>query len=101
MARHVKEFVQIEKLSSLDALIDELVAVRASLPDSSEAEIRLRGCDVFGRHIVVCYQRPQTVAEAECDARYADAYAQVLQRQDQERRAEAERSGYRHLRAVA
>lgn len=101
MSRRVKEFVQVENLSSLDALIDELVAVRASLPELAEPEIKLRGCDVFGRHIAVCYVRPQTAEEAECEARYSEGYREILQQQDRERRAEAERAGLRHLRAVA
>ena len=101
MARKVKEFVQLDRSSSLDGLIEALIAVRETLPEDAEAELMLRGCDVFGRHIAIAYMRPQTSEEAECDARYADAYAQVLARQDQERIDEAERNGYGRLRAVA
>ena len=101
MARKVKEFVQIDKLSTLDALIEELVAARAALPDDAEAELMLRGCDVFGRHIAVAYMRPQTDDEVACEARYADAARQTMQQRDRERAEEARRSGYGSLRAAA
>lgn len=100
MARKIKEFVQIDA-KSLDGLIEALVAVREKLPDEAGAELMLRGCDVFGRHIVVAYMRPQTDDEVACEARYADAARQMSQRRDRERAEEASRSGYGRLRAVA
>lgn len=100
MARKVKEFVQVDA-KSLDGLIEALVAVRDTLPKECEAELMLRGCDVFGRHIAVAYMRPQTAEEAECEARYADVYHEVLGRQEQERAAVASRTGFGRLRAVA
>lgn len=95
MSRRVKEFIQIDKLSNLDDLIDALVAVRESLPGDAEATISLRGSDAFGRHIAVAFMRPQTAEEAECDARAADAVAKLLQRQDDEREEAARCGKYR------
>ena len=94
MSRKVKEFIQIDKLSTLDGLIDALVAVRESLPGDAEATISLRGSDVFGRHIAVAFMRPQTPEEAECDARAADAVAKLLQRQNAELDEAARRGRY-------
>ena len=94
MARRIKDFIQIERLSTLDGLIDALVAVRESLPDDAEATISLRGSDAFGRHIAVAFMRPQTAEEAECDARAADAVAKLLQRQNEERDEAARRGKY-------
>jgi hypothetical protein len=45
--------------------------VRDNLPDEAEAELRLRGDDVFGHRITITYFRPQTKEEAELDRRYA------------------------------
>ena len=81
MSRMVKDFVEIKDVTSLDALIDRLVAVRESLPNAGQAEVRMRGDDVFGRQLAVSYFRPQTSEEAECDARYATAYRESRQRE--------------------
>lgn len=100
MARKVKEFVQIDA-TSLDGLIEALMAVRDTLPKEAQAELKLRGCDVFGRHIAVAYMRPQTADEEACEARYADAALQAMRQRGQQRADEASRSGYGRLRAVA
>ena len=81
MSRMVKDFIEISECSSLDALIERLVAVRDSLPNASEAEVRMRGDDVFGRQLSVSFFREQTAEEAECDARYAKAYRESRQRE--------------------
>lgn len=81
MTRRVKDFVEIKDHVSLDALIEKLTAVRDSLPEGADAEVKLRGDDVFGRQLCVSYFREQTVEEAECDARYADAYRQSRERE--------------------
>ena len=73
MNRRVKEFIEIKDHSSLDELIARLVEVRDGLPEDAEAELRLRGDDVFGRQLCVSYFRAQTAEEAECEARYAEA----------------------------
>ena len=81
MSRLVKDFIEIEDYASLDALIDKLVELRGSLPEEARAEVKMRGDDIFGRHICISYYRPQTVEEAECDARYAEAYRQSRERE--------------------
>ena len=42
-----------------------------TLPNAGEAEIRMRGDDVFGRHLCVGFRRPLTPEEADCEGRYA------------------------------
>jgi len=74
MSRRVKDFIEIRECCSLDALIEKLVEVRDGLPAGSDAVVKMRGDDVFGRHMSVSFYREQTVEEAECDARYANAY---------------------------
>jgi hypothetical protein len=88
MSRRVKEFVDIADHVSLDDLIEKLVALRDGLPKDCEAELRLRGDEVFGRRITVTYFRPQTAEEAEIERRYAEAAkeakAKELERLQQE-----------------
>jgi hypothetical protein len=88
MTRRVKEFVDIRDHSSLDELIHKLAELRDSLPENSEAELRLRGDDVFGRRVTITYFRDQTREEAELERRYAEeqnaAKAKELERLQQE-----------------
>jgi hypothetical protein len=81
MSRYVKDFIELKDFTSLDALIERLAEVRDTLPEEARPEVRLRGDDVFGRHISVSFYRPQTQEEAECDARYADAYRESRERE--------------------
>jgi hypothetical protein len=73
MNRRVKEFVDIADHVSLDELIEKLAEIRGSLPENSEAELRLRGDEIFGHRITISYMRDQTAEEAECEKRYAEA----------------------------
>jgi len=73
MSRRVREFVEIADHVSLDELIEKLAEVRGSIPDNAEAELRLRGDDIFGHRITICYLRDQTEQEAECERRYVEA----------------------------
>ena len=73
MTRRVKEFVDIADHLSLDELIEKLAEVRAGLPKGCDAELRLRGDEVFGHRITISYFRDQTAEEAECEKRYAEA----------------------------
>ena len=99
MSRKVKEFIEIKDHASLDDLIARLIEIRASLPDDAGAEVKLKGDDVFGRKLSISYFRPQTAEEAECDARYAEAYRQS---RDAERGAAQAGGGRgRRLRIVA
>ncbi len=71
----VRDFLEIHDPASLDALIDALVAARAQLP--ADAEVRMRGDDVFGRRLSISWLREQTAEEAALDARYAAAIARA------------------------
>src|SRR4028118_781414 len=81
MKRRVKEFIEIEDHSTLDELIAKLSEVRNALPPESEAELRLRGDDVFGRKLSVSYFRDQTAEEADIEARYADACKEAREKE--------------------
>ena len=72
MSRRVKEFIDISDFASLDDLIAKLEAVRASLPAFAEAELRMKGDDVFGRKLSISFMRDQSAEEAEYDERYAE-----------------------------
>lgn len=81
MSRLVRDYVEVADHGTLDDLIARLTEIRDSLPEGAEAEIRMRGDDVFGRHLCVSFLRPQTQEEAECEARYADAYRESRERE--------------------
>ncbi len=81
MKRRVKDFVDIADHVSLDDLIDKLAEVRDSLPDGSDAELRLRGDEVFGHRITISFFREQTEEEAEIEKRYADAAKEAKERE--------------------
>jgi hypothetical protein len=70
MGRRVKDFIEISDYTSLDSLINTLVAIRDNLPEDAEPELKLRGDDDFGRRLTICYLRELTQEEADCDARY-------------------------------
>ena len=59
MSRRVKEFIDISDFASLDELIEILIAIRDGLPAFAEAELRLKGDDVFGRKLSISYMREQ------------------------------------------
>ena len=73
MPRRVKDFIEISDYTSLDSLIRYLEAVRDNLPEDSEAELHIRGDDVFGRRLTITFFREQTPEEAELEARYSAA----------------------------
>jgi hypothetical protein len=81
MSRMVKDFIEVRDCTSLDALIARLTEVRDDLPAEAHPEVKMRGDDVFGRHLCVSFFRPQTAEEVECDARYADAYRESRERE--------------------
>ena len=72
MSRRIKEFLDIGDHETLDQLIAKLAELRDSLDEDAEAELRLRGDDVFGRRITITYFRDQTAEEAEIERRYAE-----------------------------
>ena len=81
MKRRVKEFIEIDDHSSLDELIAKLSEVRDSLPPKSEAELRLRGDDVFGRKLSISFFRDQSAEEAAIEKRYANACKEAREKE--------------------
>jgi hypothetical protein len=81
MSRRVKEFVDVVDHVSIDDLIHKLSEIRDCLPPGADAELRLRGDDVFGRRITISYLRAQTAEEAEVEQRYADAAREAKERE--------------------
>jgi hypothetical protein len=84
--RRVKDFIDISEYTSLEDLIRYLKTIRDNLPDGHEAEMKIRGDDVFGRRLTITYFREQTSEEMELDAKYAgrdepDADIEQLRRQ--------------------
>ena len=73
MPRRVKDFIDISEYTSLDDLIRYLQTIRDNLPEGCEAELKIRGDDVFGRRLTITYFREQTPEEAELEAKYADS----------------------------
>jgi hypothetical protein len=86
--RRVKDFVDIEDHLSIDELIEKLAEVRDSLPAESEAELRLRGDDVFGHRITISYFREQSDEEAALEKRYAEASKEAKERELERLQAE-------------
>jgi hypothetical protein len=69
--RRVKDFIDISEYTSLDDLIRYLETIRDNLPAEHEAELKIRGDDVFGRRLTITYFREQTADEAELEAKYS------------------------------
>lgn len=88
MSRRVKDYVDIEDHCSLDELIQKLNELRAGLPHNADAELRLRGDEVFGRRITISYFRPQTAEEAEVEQRYAEQSREAKERELERLQAE-------------
>jgi len=68
--RRVKDFIEISDYTSLEQLIGYLQTIRDNLPEGHEAELKIRGDDVFGRRLTITYFREQTPDEAALDAKY-------------------------------
>lgn len=86
MPRRVKDFIDISEYTSLDDLIRYLETIRDNLPPEHEAEMKIRGDDVFGRRLTITYFREQTADEADLEAKYsnggpADPEIEALRRQ--------------------
>ena len=83
MPRRVKDFIDISEYTSLDDLIRYLETIRDNLPEDHEAELKIRGDEVFGKRLTITYFRHQTDDEADLHAKYAppeDAEMDKLQR---------------------
>ena len=68
--RRVKDFIEISDYTSLESLIGYLHTIRDNLPEGHEAELKIRGDDVFGRRLTITDVREQTPEEAALDAKY-------------------------------
>jgi hypothetical protein len=84
--RRVKDFIDISEYTSLDDLIRYLETIRDNLPEEHQAELKIRGDEVFGRRLTITYFREQTPQEAELDSKYSggeedDATIDALRRQ--------------------
>lgn len=103
MSKMVREYIEIDDITSLEGLIEKLRDVQANLPGDAAADVKLRGDDVFGRQLCISFMRPQTTEEAECEARYADAYRVSRERELERLQQElgAHREPQRGLRIVA
>lgn len=71
MPRRVKDFIDISEYTSLDDLIRYLETIRDNLPDDHQAELKIRGDEIFGRRLTITYFREQTPEEAELESRYS------------------------------
>jgi len=81
MSRRVKEFVDVSDHVSIDDLINKLTEIRDSLPRDADAELLLRGDEVFGHRITISYFRKQTRDEAELEKKYADQAREAKERE--------------------
>ena len=71
MPRRVKDFIDISEYTSLDDLIRYLETIRDNLPPEHQAEMKIRGDEVFGRRLTITYFREQTPEEVELESKYA------------------------------
>ena len=71
MPRRVKDFIDISEYTSLEDLIRYLETIRENLPAEHQAELKIRGDEVFGRRLTITYFREQTPEEAELDSKYS------------------------------
>ena len=71
MPRRVKDFIDISESTSLDDLIRYLETIRDNLPPEHQAELKIRGDEIFGRRLTITYFREQTPDEAELESKYA------------------------------
>lgn len=68
--RRVKDFIDISEYTSLDDLIRYLETIRDNLPPEHQAEMKIRGDEIFGRRLTISYFREQTAEEVELESRY-------------------------------
>ncbi|MES2136012.1 MAG: hypothetical protein V4502_02980, partial [Pseudomonadota bacterium] len=61
--------------TSLDDLIRYLETIRDNLPPDHQAELKIRGDEVFGRRLTITYFREQTAEELELETKYASGNA--------------------------
>ena len=86
MPRRVKDFIDISEYTSLEDLIRYLETIRDNLPAEHQAELKIRGDDVFGRRLTISYFREQTPEEVELDSKYAGGKEEIANIEDLRRR---------------
>jgi hypothetical protein len=69
--RRVKDFIDISEYTSIEDLIRYLETIRDNLPPEHQAELKIRGDDVFGRRLTITYFREQTPEEVELESKYS------------------------------
>jgi hypothetical protein len=69
--RRVKDFIDISEYTSLDDLIRYLETIRDNLPTDHQAELKIRGDEIFGRRLTITYFREQTAEETELESKYS------------------------------
>jgi hypothetical protein len=69
--RRVKDFIDISEYTSLDDLIRYLETIRDNLPPDHQAELKIRGDEIFGRRLTITYFREQSPDEVELESKYA------------------------------
>lgn len=69
--RRVKDFIDISEYTSLDDLIRYLETIRDNLPPDHQAEMKIRGDEIFGRRLTITYFREQTTDEVELESKYS------------------------------
>lgn len=73
MPRRVKDFIEISEFTSLDDLIKFLNIIRDTLPEDGEAELKIRGDEIFGHRLTISFLRDLTPEEAALEAKYTGA----------------------------
>jgi hypothetical protein len=68
--RRVKDFIDISEFTSLDDLIRYLETIRDNLPPDHQAEMKIRGDEIFGHRLTISYFREQTPEELELESKY-------------------------------
>lgn len=76
MPRRVKDFIDISEFTSLDDLIRYLETIRDNLPPDHQAELKIRGDEIFGRRLTISYFRELTPEELELETKYTDGDAE-------------------------
>ena len=70
MPRRVKDFIDISEYTSLEDLIRYLETIRDNLPDGHDAEMKIRGDEIFGKRLTITYSREQTPDEEALESKY-------------------------------
>jgi hypothetical protein len=74
--RRVKDFIDISEFTSLDDLIRYLETIRDNLPPDHQAELKIRGDEIFGRRLTISYFRELTPEELDLETKYTGGDAE-------------------------